>query len=692
MPSVKDENTHLSVKFRKDINLLRAFAVTAVILFHFDFGFALGGYLGVDVFFVISGYLMTSIILSRLTQKRFSLVGFYISRLLRIVPALVALCLVLTVVGWFLIFPYDYAYLARNINHALTFKSNISFSGGAGYFDTGTDIKWLLHTWSLSVEMQFYLIYPIVLLLLNRLFGLTGIRVILMAAMLVSLGAYIWTMQYGNPNHAFYLLPNRAWQLLAGAVTVVFPIFSITDTQTQNVKPHFFRIAGIGLIVISAIFGVGNGAFAVVWALLSTIGTVFILATPACLAGISIPGAPYVRNIAHYIGLISYSLYLWHWPVRSFQEYLGYEESVIATSIALFVTVASGALSFHLVEKTVNALSKSRDGRGIKWRPVVAIVVSVSALLLVYGSAKTIREKDGIVQRLDSLPFENIPTYLFKNPELYLLEGIADKCSNNGTACRLTNGERVSNEGEWKPDLILSGDSHAMAVAHALSETPYENRHLNLLLSGSAACIYFNGFDQTLPGDRKFERCKRAYSQFLKILDETPQSVPLLFANFFPKYLTQGRWSNIRYEEGEHGDVKPLLLQKAWLDMVCQFSKKREVFIMKSVPSTSIPVVKTIVQNVLKGTITTLNQATFDTSVSTHQKKTLGEETLLEMASQKCGVTLIDPSTVLCENGICHGTSTEVVPLYRDSSHLNLYGSRKLIPLFEETFAVTVEK
>ncbi|MBO6825348.1 MAG: acyltransferase [Sneathiella sp.] len=685
MSFLKGENPHLNLGFRKDINLLRAFAVSAVILFHFDFDFALGGYLGVDAFFVISGYLMTAIVLSRLSEARFSLLGFYKSRFLRIVPALVVLCLLLGVLGWFLIFPFDYAYLAKNINHALAFKSNVSFSHGAGYFETGAKTKWLLHTWSLSVEMQFYLIYPLFLLVLYKLFGLRVVQLAIAAGLMASLGSYLWNMQAGDVNEAFYLLPNRAWQLLAGAAVVAFPVFNVASGKGDG-SSSILRVVGIVLIFTSAIFGIGDDALAVLWAVLTTLGVMFILATPASLPVVERVGGGLLSKALHYIGLISYSLYLWHWPIRSFQEYIGYENDPMATVLGLLSTAVMGALSYHLVEKTAAAYSKSSAQKRINWRPLITVGVTICSLLVVYGGAKMVRERDGVVQRLDNLPFDNIPTYLFKNPELYLLEGIADKCPNNSMPCYLSDGKRVKASEDWKPDLMLSGDSHSMAIAHALSEAMYGDRKVKILQSGSAACLNFSGYENTQPVDRKFDRCKSANVNFKAVLAAVPAEVPLLFANFFPQYLGEkGRWSKIQYQEGV--SAKPFDLKAAWLDMICEIGEVRQVYIMKSVPTTSKPVVRTLLQGVLSGKIKEMDQSFFDKPLSVHQDMTAEEAEMLNRANTECGAVIIDPASVLCNEAVCHGTTKEGVPLYRDGSHMNLYGSRQLIPMFEELLA-----
>lgn len=157
------------MQFRKDINGLRAIAVCAVVLFHFNAPWMPGGFAGVDVFFVISGFLMTGIILRGIQEKNFSLMKFYVARANRIIPALAVLCLVLLVVGWFHLTPMEYKTLAKHVVSSITFYSNHVYWGEAGYFTAASNEKWLLHSWSLSVEWQFYIIYPVILVTMHKL-------------------------------------------------------------------------------------------------------------------------------------------------------------------------------------------------------------------------------------------------------------------------------------------------------------------------------------------------------------------------------------------------------------------------------------------------------------------------------------------------------------------------------------------
>ena len=243
MPNVGTRNA-LPADFRADVNGLRALAVSAVLLFHFNVpGFA-GGFAGVDVFFVISGYLMTSIISRRLDDGNFSMGGFYRDRLLRIAPALVVLCGAMLAFGWFYLHWYEYRKLARHILASLGFVSNIVYFNESGYFDHSPFKRWLLHTWSLSVEFQFYVLYPVLCSLIVRWFGWRRVLpiVAVIAALAFALSVYA-SPRY--PSGAFYLLPTRAWELLAGALAFFLP------APVSAVRARVLGYTGMLLIVAS---------------------------------------------------------------------------------------------------------------------------------------------------------------------------------------------------------------------------------------------------------------------------------------------------------------------------------------------------------------------------------------------------------------------------------------------------------
>jgi peptidoglycan/LPS O-acetylase OafA/YrhL len=211
------------MQFRKSINALRALAVLSVVLFHFKVPGFEGGFAGVDVFFVISGFLMTGIIVNGVQQQNFFLLGFYASRARRIIPALLVLCVTLLVFGYLYLPLDDLRETIRTIKSSLLFSSNFSFAESGNYFAAPLHENWLLHTWSLSVEWQFYLLYPVLIMGLHKCFGADKTRFALVALALISLLASIVVTRV-NPTFAFYMLPARAWEMIAGGLVFLFPL------------------------------------------------------------------------------------------------------------------------------------------------------------------------------------------------------------------------------------------------------------------------------------------------------------------------------------------------------------------------------------------------------------------------------------------------------------------------------------
>ena len=235
------------MNFRYDINGLRAIAVIAVVLFHFNPTWVPGGFAGVDVFFVISGFLMTGIIFRGLESDSLNLFKFYVARANRIIPALAVLCLVLLVFGWFYLTSLDYKTLSKHLASSIGFVSNVVYWRESGYFDATSYEKWLLHTWSLSVEWQFYILYPVVLIILKEFLSLENLKRIIILGTVLSFGlSVIATMKWPNP--AYYLLPTRAWEMMIGGIAFLYP------WNLSKNKKKLTEITGFLLILASYIF------------------------------------------------------------------------------------------------------------------------------------------------------------------------------------------------------------------------------------------------------------------------------------------------------------------------------------------------------------------------------------------------------------------------------------------------------
>ncbi|MGF1721717.1 acyltransferase [Vibrio kyushuensis] len=217
--------------FRYDINGLRAIAIIAVVLFHFNPMWAPGGFAGVDVFFVISGFLMTGIIFTGLEKSNFSLFKFYLARANRIIPALSILCLALLIFGWLYLIPQDYSILGKDVVSSMSFLSNIVYWTESGYFDNASSGKLLLHTWSLSTEWQFYFIYPIVLIVLNKIVPLECLKVLIaIGTVLGFIFSVVATVKW--PDFSYYLLPTRAWEMMIGGMAFIYP-WNLSDKKVN---------------------------------------------------------------------------------------------------------------------------------------------------------------------------------------------------------------------------------------------------------------------------------------------------------------------------------------------------------------------------------------------------------------------------------------------------------------------------
>jgi peptidoglycan/LPS O-acetylase OafA/YrhL len=381
------------MKFRYDINALRALAVTAVVLFHYKVDFVPGGFVGVDVFFVISGYLMTSIIMGRLAKGRFSIWDFYYDRAKRIVPGLLGMCFVLLAAGYFLLEPATYHYLGSTSIAALLFFSNFRFWEATGYFDAQSDTKWLLHTWSLSVEWQFYMVYPVLLMGLHR-FERTrrSIVPILGFIAILSVLLCIWFSRedpiaifnlYPQRASAFYLLPQRAWELLAGGIVAL---------QFRNGEQKYSSIllaSGLLFIAISIFFYDKNTPWPSYWALLPVIGTCLVIAANRADA------LPFQNPIIQTIGKWSYSIYLWHWPIAVAAVYFDFTRTTplkIACEIVILAAIiTSGGLLLSLVKRV--------SSETLAARRLPAILAGANALALTVGFAITVTINDGFVGR-----------------------------------------------------------------------------------------------------------------------------------------------------------------------------------------------------------------------------------------------------------------------------------------------------
>lgn len=421
-------------QYRPEIDGLRAVSVMGVVLFHLGLGFP-GGFVGVDVFFVISGYLITGILLRQLREDRFSLVDFWARRIRRIAPAAIVMVIGTLTMGWFLLTPDPYADLARSAMAHVLMASNCYFTRDAGYFAESSDLEPLLHTWSLSVEEQFYLIFPLLVIFAWKRWRSRLLQLMALAALV----SFAWSCLEvpRDAKAAFFLLPARGWELLAGAMLAAAPASGVNDRGREMMSA-----LGLVLVVVPMFLFERMTPFPGPAALPPVLGAVLLIrAGGATWVGRALSWRPLVG-----VGLISYSLYLWHWPLTVFARDITFELTLPWKLSLLAASFILGYLSWRWIEgpfRTGKFLGTVK--RSLKFGAISAVTLFSMALGIWLG--------DGLAMRL---------------PEKDQLM-IADMEWNGGeyTSAK-SKATKLGEKSAGPLDFVFWGDSHGASAAPAV--------------------------------------------------------------------------------------------------------------------------------------------------------------------------------------------------------------------------------
>jgi peptidoglycan/LPS O-acetylase OafA/YrhL len=460
-----------SVRYRADIDGLRAVAVIAVLGYHLKVAAFRGGFVGVDVFFVISGYLISGIILKDLAAGKFSIASFYERRVQRILPALIALLLGASMLAYLYLLPAELMSFAKSLLAALLSSSNFYFWKHSGYFSAPVETIPLIHTWSLAVEEQFYLFLPVFLMLAHRYFPrklrLTVILIAAVSFAVSAVGAFL------QPTATFYLPHTRAWELLLGVLIALEVFPEISRPLSRNLA----AAAGIALIGF-AVFALSSATpFPGIAALAPCVGAALIIA--AGRSGVSLVGRVLSFKPVAFIGLISYSLYLWHWPIIVFQGMESSPWSGISVRmtkvIVVLVSLAAATLSWKYVESPFRA-GRMRMPRVALFQTAAASAAVVAAI----GVAAIVSH--GFSSRYPSQAIQ-VASYLDYDSAKYFRDG----------TCFISSGYKYSDfdpstclkEDPKRKNYLLFGDSHAAQLWYGLS-TRLEN--VNVLQATASGC------------------------------------------------------------------------------------------------------------------------------------------------------------------------------------------------------------
>ncbi|MGR7522437.1 acyltransferase family protein [Klebsiella aerogenes] len=627
--SVDEYKKNTIVGFRHDLNVLRTVAIFSVVIYHFLPDQFPGGFAGVDVFFVISGFLMTSIIMGKTLNGKFSYYGFFCERFRRIAPALFVMATTLSLAFWFWLPTVEYKKVASYVGYVILFISNIKLNKESGnYFTSDMHENWFLHTWSLSVEWQFYLILPIIITTTLKY----GKKDYLPYIFLVLGGISFFSCLYFYSkftSNTFYLLQYRAWEMLAGGVTYFI---------SRKMKAFYSTITfivGLLIILLSILLLDNQTAWPGILTTLPVIGTILCIVSNNQLL------SSRIDNYFGLLGLSSYSIYLWHWPVAVLLVYANKNHNLEWILAGIIISVALGFISWKKIELPIKKfLTNLSDSNFLK-----AITLSICTL---YIFSYTIKNQIIV----------NSP-----NPKI---EAIASEAYNKNFAEDLNT--HLSYYGTGPLKALIVGDSHAVATATALATAVGTN--------GSVVGLTFSGCPNIAFGLRdEFKKCIKFNEELPNRLQQFDSDAPVFMVSRASHYIDTGV---IDFKAGRASKLKAdELYTKAFTELACRISQNHKVFVVNPIPEMSVNVPRHISHLLMMG------YDVSDVYTNTNSYKYKNSTVLSAHANidKKCNIEVLNPLNYLCKNGACYG-SQDLQPLYFDDNHLSQTGNKKLIPMF----------
>jgi len=610
--------------YRRDIDGLRAVAVLAVVLFHAFPEWLRGGFVGVDVFFVISGFLITGILLRELEGGCFSFAGFYARRVRRIFPALLLVLASCLAFGWLALFPDEYEQLGKHVVGGAGFAANLFYWAQVGYFDTAAETKPLLHLWSLGIEEQFYILWPVILLLGWRLRA----KLLALAAVLAAASFAVNLFGIGHDaTAAFYSPASRAWELLLGAGLACLGLR--TPAQRPALDPNLLAWAGAILLVSGLALIQRTDPFPGWRALLPALGALLLIA-----AG---PQAWFNRTVLGsralvWVGLLSYPLYLWHWPLLTFARIVESSEPAPAIRAgAVLLALLLAWLTWQVLERPL----RTRGRRG-------SVAVLCALMLCVAGAGGYVYLNEGLPTR------KPIEDSVANQKALVIVEDRA-----NAQACKRRYGFDTMYEyclqadPARDPTVALVGDSHAFHVVAGLTRY-YSGIGENLLMLGTRHPYW--GLE---PGEDPYQQ---ATQQMLELALNTPSIRTVVFSTHLRFYTTPDQQ---RYVDAARETFRRMLA-----------AGKRVIF-MHDVPLLGFDPRSCIKRAGVASSATrvpcAIPRTEWDAQVAQHR------EVAARLAAEFPQIEWFDSSAALCDDKRC----TAMVDgrlIYRDGNHLSYEG------------------
>ena len=667
----------MNINYRPEIDGLRAIAVISVIFYHanvviFDEKLFKGGFIGVDIFFVISGYLITSLILRELnTTQSFSFMNFYERRVRRILPPLFFVMLLCFPFAWVHLGPANFIDFSKSILYSIGFSSNFYFwDMGHQYAAANSLLKPFLHTWSLSIEEQYYIIFPIFLFIIFRY-----LRNYLLLFLIVSFIFSLLLADWGSKNYpsaTFYFLHSRAWELIVGsflAFSEIYQHYKKNNLITQNL----LSFIGFFIILFSIIFGKTHFPHPSFYTLAPVLGV--------CLVILFSNKNTFIAKILSTkffvgTGLISYSLYLWHYPIFAFARINELDPGNILNFLTLIIPIIIlSILTYFFIEKP----SRNRETKFkiILYSIFLLLIVIITLNLLVIN-------KDGFKKRmpplLQGINFNTPPWKLLKNDNNEI-------CHNkkNGCVFNLSSKKKV----------FMIGDSHSAALMFNLKDRVVK-RNYSFTTFTLDGCIYFKGFNMINKHTKIIDKkCNNDYFLELDNKLKNQQNSIIILSGRLPLYLNNSRFDN---QEGgvENGDWPYLYhsvgqfnsIQSSFRNSIHTISKNNKIILIYPIPEVGINIKDKILATSQKNVFLKENynfdeflepKKVFTTSYNTYTQRTKSSFDLLNSIKGK-NIYKIYPHKLFCNNQIknrCMTHDNEHI-FYWDDDHTSLQGSKMI--------------
>lgn len=662
-----------SKNYRPEIDGLRALAVMPVLFFHAGFTLFGGGYIGVDIFFVISGYLITNIIQQEITHNSFSIINFYERRIRRIFPPLFFICLICIPFAYYWMIPFELKSFFDSLIAINLFSSNFLFWQESEYFSAAAELKPLLHTWSLSVEEQFYVFFPVLLLLLHRFKpSLTLHAVVGISLISLSLSEYT---AFHHPTANFFLLPTRIWELGVGAILAISSPFWV---KVKPTTAQFGSIVGLGGIFFSIFYFDSTTPFPSTWGLIPVLSTASIIAFARVD---NLVGNVLGKKLLVGIGLISYSVYLWHQPLFAFARIRMSSAPSIEIFLALILlSLLLGYVTWRFIE------TPFRNKKQINRHQLFTSAALVSLVLLGIGIYGHIRS--GIFTTTQMKAAKMQQWRKDYNPR-------ADECHADSIKFIKPNNACSYNP-EYKKRFAIWGDSHALGLAHIFAKTlkqqSYDLAHLTY-----SACIPAIGIIKT---DKASSECSKYNDAVLNFINNSSDIEVVIMHGRWPLYTEGVRFNN---QEGgiEYGKSAYILPtnnktisitsnpQKRISAIGLQYRKTienlithgKKVVLVYSVPEAGWNIPIKLARNIL---LEKNLDIPLSTSFNVYRKRVEKTHEQLDMLQGNDSLIRIYPSKLFCNTLIknrCITQTDKGRPLYFDDNHLNSIGALQLSEL-----------